>query len=72
MAELQLRLAIEKEIAQRMLGMCDSSTSNSTDVLIEEYEACGVVIPEGELLKGVSQQMSTYPCTLYTSTSVDH
>lgn len=54
MVELQLRLAIEKEISSRTLEMCDTRVNSSTEHLLEEYNVCGVVISEGEQLKVVS------------------
>lgn len=56
--ELQLRLAIEKEISSRTLEMCDTRVNSSTGHLMEEYDVCGVVISEGEQLKAVSYRVS--------------
>lgn len=60
MVELQLRLAIEKEISSRTLEMCDTRVNSSTEHLLEEYKVCGVVISEGEQLKLVSCLVGVY------------
>jgi hypothetical protein len=49
--ELSLRLAIEKEIAQRTLELGDYRVNSCTESLHQEYLKCGVVIVVGEQLK---------------------